>query len=140
MQQYVGIYLLQNHYTCFRCPSHPSSVHKTETKTSGTGHIICATTFLQCIQISESLFGHVGGRLLPRYYDLYLRLQLQFYVSLMMGAMDTQNKYSDFAVNKYLHSVASCWILLTFEYIKRNINSTILKLLYIKHCSSFFHV
>ena len=35
--------------------------------------------------------GHVGGRLLLRYYDLYQRLQLQFYVLLMMGAMDTRN-------------------------------------------------
>ena len=32
---------------------------------------------------------HVGGKLLLRYYDLYQRLQLQFYVLLMMGAMDT---------------------------------------------------
>ena len=31
------------------------------------------------------------GRLLLRYYDLYQRLQLQFYVLLMMGAMDTRN-------------------------------------------------
>jgi hypothetical protein len=36
-------------------------------------------------------FGHVGGRLLHRYYDLYQRLELQFYVHLMMGAMDTRN-------------------------------------------------
>ena len=36
-------------------------------------------------------FDHIGGRLLLRYYDLYQRLQLQFYVLLMMGAMDTQN-------------------------------------------------
>ena len=35
--------------------------------------------------------GHVGGRLLFRYYDLYQRLQLQFYVLLMMGAIDTRN-------------------------------------------------
>jgi hypothetical protein len=35
-------------------------------------------------------FGHVGGRLLLSYYDLYERLQLQFYVLLMMGAMDTR--------------------------------------------------
>jgi hypothetical protein len=35
--------------------------------------------------------GHVGGRLLLRYYDLYQRLQLQFYGLLMMGAMDTRN-------------------------------------------------
>jgi len=37
------------------------------------------------------LQGHVGGRLLLRYYDLYQRLQLQFCVLLMMGAMDTRN-------------------------------------------------
>ena len=48
MQQYPGIYLLQNHSTCFGCPSHPSSgVHKTVTAVSGTGHSIWATTFLQ---------------------------------------------------------------------------------------------
>jgi hypothetical protein len=49
MQQYAGIYLLQNHSTCFGCPSHPSSVvHKTVTAASDTGHSIWATTFLQC--------------------------------------------------------------------------------------------
>ena len=37
MQEYAGIYLLQNHSTCFGCPSHPSSgVHKTVTAASGT--------------------------------------------------------------------------------------------------------
>ena len=42
MQQYAGIYLLQNHSTCFWCPSHPSSgVHKNVTAATGT-----ATTFL----------------------------------------------------------------------------------------------
>jgi len=35
--------------------------------------------------------GHAVGRSLLRYYDLYQRLQLQFYVLLMMGAMDTRN-------------------------------------------------
>ena len=30
----------------------------------------------------------------------------------MMGAMGTQNMYSNFAVNKHLHTVASRWILL----------------------------
>ena len=40
MQQYAGIYLLQNYFTCFWCPSHPSSeVHKTISAASGTGHI-----------------------------------------------------------------------------------------------------
>ena len=48
MQQYTGIYLLQNYCTCFGCSSHPSSgVHKTVTAASGTGHSIWATTFLQ---------------------------------------------------------------------------------------------
>ena len=36
----VGIYLLQNYYTCFGCLSHPSSeIHQTVTAASGTGHI-----------------------------------------------------------------------------------------------------
>jgi len=56
--------------------------------------------------------GHVGGRLLLRYYDLYQRLQLQFCVFLMMGAMDSRNIYSNFAVKKYLYTVTTCWILL----------------------------
>jgi len=34
MQQYAGIYLLQNHSTCFGCPSHPSSGVHTHTKQS----------------------------------------------------------------------------------------------------------
>jgi hypothetical protein len=34
---------------------------------------------------------HIGGGLLLRYYYLYQRLQLQFFVLLMMGAMDTRN-------------------------------------------------
>ena len=60
MQQYAGIYFLQNHSIRFGFPSHPSSgVHKSVT----------------------------AGRLLLRYYDL----QLQFYVLLMIGAMDTRN-------------------------------------------------
>ena len=87
MQQYAGIYLLQNYSTCFGCPLHPSSgVHKTVTAASGTGHSICATTLLQ-----RGQFCHIGGRLLLRYYDLYKKLQLQFCVLLMMGAMDTRN-------------------------------------------------
>jgi len=40
MQQYAGIYLLQNHSTCFGCLSHPSSEHKTVTAASGTGHSV----------------------------------------------------------------------------------------------------
>jgi len=49
MRKYAGIYLLQNHSTCFGCPSLPSSgVHKSKTAASGTGHSNnIATTFLQ---------------------------------------------------------------------------------------------
>ena len=42
---------------------------------------------------------------------MYQRLQLQFYVLLMMGAMDPRNMYSNLAVNKYLHTVASFGLL-----------------------------
>ena len=70
MQQYAGIYLLQNHSTCFGCLLHPSSgVDKTVTAASGTGHNIWGTTFLQ------------HGR----------KVVTQFYVLLMMGAVDTRN-------------------------------------------------
>ena len=38
MQQYAGVYLLQNYSTCFGCLSHPSSgLHQTVTVASGTG-------------------------------------------------------------------------------------------------------
>jgi hypothetical protein len=43
------------------------------------------------IKLSPTWPGHVGGRLLLRYFDLYRRLQLQFYVLVMMVAMDTRN-------------------------------------------------
>ena len=48
MQWYAGIYLLQNHSTCFGCPSHQSSgVYKNVTAASGTGYSIWVTIFLQ---------------------------------------------------------------------------------------------
>jgi len=64
MEQYAGIYLLQNYLTCFGCPSHPSSgVHKTVTAASGTGHI----RYL-CNDLTPTWpKGHVGGRSLHRY-------------------------------------------------------------------------
>jgi len=43
MQQYAGVYILQNYSTCFGCLSHPSSVvHQTVTAASGTGHSVRA--------------------------------------------------------------------------------------------------
>jgi len=48
MQQYAGIYLLQNHSTCFGCSWNPSSgVHKTVTAASGTGNSVWTKTFFQ---------------------------------------------------------------------------------------------
>jgi len=38
----------------------------------------------------------------------------------MMGAMDTRNMYSNLAVNKYLYTVASCWISSTYNYDARS--------------------
>jgi len=64
MQQYAGIYLLQNYSTCFVCLSHPSSgVHKTVTAAFGTGHI----TYLSNNLPPAWPIGHAGGRLLLRY-------------------------------------------------------------------------
>ena len=60
MQQYAGVYLLQNCSTCFGCLSHPSSgVHQTVTAASVTDHSVRATTFRQ-----RGLLGLSGGRLL----------------------------------------------------------------------------
>ena len=38
----------------------------------------------------------------------------------MMGAMDARNMWSNLAVNKYLHTVASCWVSSTKNYEERN--------------------
>jgi len=47
MQQYAGVYLLQNYSTCFGCLSHPSSgVYQTLTAASVTGHITCQSNNL----------------------------------------------------------------------------------------------
>jgi len=35
-----------------------------------------------------------------------------------MVVMDTRNMWSNFAVNNYLHTIASCWILLIHCTIK----------------------
>ena len=49
IQQYAGVYLLQNYSTCFGCLSHPSSeVHQIVTAATGTGHSNnIATTFFK---------------------------------------------------------------------------------------------
>jgi hypothetical protein len=48
MQQYAGVYLLQNYSICFGCLSYPSSeVHQIVTAASVTGHSVTAKTFRQ---------------------------------------------------------------------------------------------
>ena len=85
MKQYAGVYLLQDSSKCFGCLSHPSSgVYQIVTAASGTDHSVRATTFLQC--------GLPWWRkCVIGYYDLYQKLQLQFDVLLMMGAIDSRN-------------------------------------------------
>ena len=62
MQQYAGVYLLQNFSTCFRCLSHPSSgVQQIVTATSGTRHITCQNNN---VLPAWPKLGHAGGTLL----------------------------------------------------------------------------
>jgi len=83
MQQYADIYLPLNYSTCFGRPSRPSSgVHKNVVPASGTGHTTWRAIFLKrdhVVTFEEAC------------YDLYQRLQLQFYVLLVMGTMDFRN-------------------------------------------------
>jgi len=85
IEQYAGIYLLQNYSKSFGCPSHPSSgVHKNVAAASGTGHITyLSKTFLQS--------GLEEGFCPDRAMTCNRRLQLHFNVLLIMGAMDTRN-------------------------------------------------
>ena len=74
----------------FRVSQYPSSgVLKTITAASGTDHNIGTATTLQRGQIGtrDSRSGHVGGKKLYWYCDLYRRLRLQFLVLLMIGAV-----------------------------------------------------
>ena len=91
MQQYAGIYL------CFGCPSHPSSgVHKTLTVASGAGHRNSATTFLQ-------------RALRPRWRKAVVPEAAVTVLCSPYDRCDGLPKHieNDFAVNKYLHTVAS---------------------------------
>ena len=89
--------------TCFGCPSHPSSgVRKTVTAASGT-----ATTFLQCGLIWPCWRKVVAQILWP---------VSEAVVTVLCTPDDgcdghLKHVESDFAV-KYLHTVASCWLLL----------------------------
>ena len=102
--------------TCFGCPLHPSSgEHKTVTAASGTGHSICATIFLRDL-------------IMPRWRKVVaqiLWLVPEAAVTVLCSpdyGCDGHPKHveSDFAVNKYPHTVASRWILLIWSYDVRN--------------------
>ena len=112
MKEYVRIYLMQNHSTCFGCPSHlPPGVYKTVTAASGKGHSIWAKTFLQL------------GQIWPLWRKVVAVPEAAFTVLCTPdGGYVGHPKHveSDFAVNKYLHTLASCWILLILSYDVRN--------------------
>jgi len=50
--------------------------------TPSTGGCVGTATYIQ-----RGPSGHVGGKLLYQYYDLYRRLRLQFLVLLMVGVV-----------------------------------------------------
>ena len=114
MQQDATVcrYLLTaNHCTCFGCLSHPSSgVHKIVTAASGTGHSNRATNF------------RLRGLIRPhrrKVVALTLWPVSEAAVTVLCtpdNGCDTHPKHVEcFAVNKYLHTVASCWILLIYD-------------------------
>ena len=71
----------------YKITLHVSGVHRTHHQEYIKLPLVQAIVSEQ--QLSSNVAnGHVGGKLLLRYYGLYQR---QFYVLLMMGAMDTRN-------------------------------------------------
>ena len=92
----------------FRVSQRPSSgVLKTVTPTSGTGHNIGTATSLQR--------GLIGTRwrevALPLLWTVP-EAAVTVFSTPDDGCCDNRNMYSDFAVNKYLHTVASGWIFI----------------------------
>ena len=85
----------------FRVSQHPSSgVLKTVTAVSGTGHNIGAAT---------SLRGQIGTRWKEVAVPILWPVPVTLFSTPDDGCCDTRNMWSDFAVNKYLHTVASGW-------------------------------
>ena len=83
MQQYADIYSLLNYSTCFGRPSRPSSgIHKTVVAASGTDRTIWGASFVRRVRFEKACSPDSM---------IYQRLQLQFYVKLMMGAMEARN-------------------------------------------------
>jgi len=88
-----------------RVSQHPSSgVLKTVTATSGTGHNIGTATSLQ------------RGLIWPRWREVAVpEAAITVFSTPDYGCCDTRNMESDFAVNKYMHTVASGWIFINNE-------------------------
>ena len=91
----------------FRVSKHPSSgVLNTVTAASSTGHNIGTATFLQ------------RGLIRPRWREVAVpapEAAVTVFSTPDDGCCDTRNMYSDFAVNKYLHTVASGWVFINIE-------------------------
>jgi len=83
----------------FRVSQHPSSgVLKTVTASS------CTATSLQ------------RGLMRPRWRKVAVQEDaVTVFSTPDDGCCDTRNMYSDFAVNKYLHTIASSWIFINIE-------------------------
>jgi len=98
----------------FQVSQHPSSgVPKTVTAASSTGHNTGTSTSLQCglIVTIRQCWREVAL--------LVLRPVPEAAVTVFStpddGCCDTRNMLSDFAVNKYLHTVASGWTFINTE-------------------------
>ena len=90
----------------FRVSQHPSSgVLKTVTAASGTGHNTGTATSLQRGLIRTAVTAEAAVTVFSTPDD---------------GCCDTRNTQSDFAVNKYLHIVASGWIFINIDLMFSN--------------------
>ena len=91
----------------FRVSQHPSSeVLKTVTAVSGTGHNTGTATSLQ------------RGQIWPRCREVAVpESVVTVFTTPDDGCCDTRNMYSDSAVNKYLHTVASGWIFVNIKHL-----------------------
>ena len=96
----------------FRVSQHPSSgVLKTVTAASGTDHNTGTATSFQ------------RGMIRSRWRELAVPVlwpvpeaAVTVFSTLDDGCCDTRNMWSDFAVNKYLHTVASGWIFINIAF------------------------
>ena len=113
MLQYAFCFiLLQNHSTCFGCHStRHQEYYKTLTAASGTDHNIGTATSLQWFDRDWPRWREVA---VPILWPLP-EAAVAVFGTPDDGCCDTRNMWSDFAVNKYLHNVASGRIFISIE-------------------------